>query len=207
METTQIDKKERIAQAALEVFKKYGYHKTSIADIAKEAGLGKGTIYYYFDSKEDIYVEILGNQAETTFRRLEEQLRQEKDVREKLRLLFIKPVKLLSESAPLLMDVFSGECDIFQQKIMAFKQRYHDRLLLTFQQLIESGQSQGVIRAELDAALVTEVLHRWLHFWMHDSGCKRTDFDLSPESIARFVTDYELIVDLLLHGMLIGEVR
>ena len=38
-------KAEAIRQAALEVFRKTGYHRTRMADIAEAAGIGKGTLY------------------------------------------------------------------------------------------------------------------------------------------------------------------
>ncbi len=44
--------RERIIQAALKLFAHKGFYSTSIADIAKEAGVAKGLIYNYFESKE-----------------------------------------------------------------------------------------------------------------------------------------------------------
>ncbi len=46
--------KESIIKAAKELFRKYGYHKTSVNEIAKKARIAKATIYKYFDSKEQI---------------------------------------------------------------------------------------------------------------------------------------------------------
>jgi AcrR family transcriptional regulator len=48
------DKKKEIAVKALDVFAKYGFHQTSIRDLANTLNLSKGTLYDYFDSKEDI---------------------------------------------------------------------------------------------------------------------------------------------------------
>ena len=52
-----VDKKkkaEAISDAALKVFRKHGYYKTRMADIAQMAGMGKGTLYEYFKDKGDI---------------------------------------------------------------------------------------------------------------------------------------------------------
>lgn len=46
----------RIVAAATELFAHYGYRKTSIDDIARRAGIGKGTLYLYFESKIDLMV-------------------------------------------------------------------------------------------------------------------------------------------------------
>ena len=47
-------KAEAIRRAALEVFRKAGYHRTRMADIADAAGIGKGTLYEYFENKAHI---------------------------------------------------------------------------------------------------------------------------------------------------------
>lgn len=44
---------------ALELFAKSGYHKTSISNIAIDAGISKGLLYNYFSSKEELVVELM----------------------------------------------------------------------------------------------------------------------------------------------------
>src|SRR5918993_3375802 len=57
-----------ILQAARCVFARQGYADTVVEDIAGQAGIGKGTLYLYFRSKEDIFLAALSQDA----RRLEE---------------------------------------------------------------------------------------------------------------------------------------
>lgn len=54
-----LDKRDCILKAARCVFAKQGYADTVVADIAERAGIAKGTVYLYFDSKEKIYLEAL----------------------------------------------------------------------------------------------------------------------------------------------------
>ncbi len=54
----QIDKKKRIIEAAARVFAQKGYAGAAVADIAVKAEIGKGTIYAYFDSKEDLFFAV-----------------------------------------------------------------------------------------------------------------------------------------------------
>jgi AcrR family transcriptional regulator len=51
--------REVVKKAARELFRKYGYHKTSVNEIAKKAKIAKATIYKYFDSKEVLLHSIL----------------------------------------------------------------------------------------------------------------------------------------------------
>ena len=52
-------KKERIIQAAIEVFARDGLAKGTIASIAKKADVGKGTVYEYFDNKNTLFEHII----------------------------------------------------------------------------------------------------------------------------------------------------
>ncbi|MDH5681734.1 MAG: TetR/AcrR family transcriptional regulator [Spirochaetota bacterium] len=48
----------RIISAAKKRFEHYGYHKTTVEEIADDAGIGKGTVYLHFRSKQDIFIEL-----------------------------------------------------------------------------------------------------------------------------------------------------
>lgn len=52
-------RKKQIIESAIEVFSKNGFYKGTVSQIADNAGLGKGTIYDYFSSKEEIFDEML----------------------------------------------------------------------------------------------------------------------------------------------------
>ena len=52
-------RKKRIIQGALKVFNEHGIEKTTMDEIAHESGFGKATLYYYFSSKDEVFVEIM----------------------------------------------------------------------------------------------------------------------------------------------------
>jgi len=59
-----VDKEEMrksILAAAMNVYVAKGFHAANISDVAKEAGLGKGTIYLYFESKEALAISLIKN--------------------------------------------------------------------------------------------------------------------------------------------------
>ena len=51
----KLQRRDEIITAAKEVFARKGFHATTIADIAKQAGLAYGSIYWYFDSKDELF--------------------------------------------------------------------------------------------------------------------------------------------------------
>lgn len=62
MESTEprkLSKKEAILKAAIDVFSRKGYHNARMEEIAMAAGAGKGTIYEYFESKLQLFQEMM----------------------------------------------------------------------------------------------------------------------------------------------------
>jgi len=60
-------RKAQIMTAALELFARHGFHSTSIAKIAIEAGISKGLLYNYFESKEALIRELIIHGFEELF--------------------------------------------------------------------------------------------------------------------------------------------
>jgi AcrR family transcriptional regulator len=60
------DKRTRIIEAAARVFAQKGFASTTIAEIATQAEIGKGTVYEYFKSKEDLFFAVFERYIEET---------------------------------------------------------------------------------------------------------------------------------------------
>lgn len=58
------DRKKKLIDAAFHVFAEETYHTASVSKIAKEAGVSKGLLYNYFDTKEDLLRAIMSNLME-----------------------------------------------------------------------------------------------------------------------------------------------
>ena len=58
-EREKISRQRDILTAARELFLRRGYHETTLEEIARQADFGKGTIYNYFDSKEELFRSII----------------------------------------------------------------------------------------------------------------------------------------------------
>lgn len=62
--------REQLLDTAREHFARYGLAKTTIADLTDPVGIANSTFYSFFDSKEDLYVQVLESQAEAIAARL-----------------------------------------------------------------------------------------------------------------------------------------
>ncbi|MFO8055302.1 MAG: TetR/AcrR family transcriptional regulator [Bacteroidales bacterium] len=61
------NRKAEILDMALHLFATEGYHSTSIAKIAKKAGISKGLVYNYFNSKEDLLAKVVKNASKNVY--------------------------------------------------------------------------------------------------------------------------------------------
>jgi AcrR family transcriptional regulator len=66
------DRREQLIEFARKRFAEQGYHPTSVSEIVSGLGVGKGVFYWYFDSKEELFLEILRD-AQTDLRRRQQQ--------------------------------------------------------------------------------------------------------------------------------------
>lgn len=77
-------KKELILEAAKSVFGKLGYSKATLDDIAHTIGLKKPTLYYYYKSKEMLFIEAFSQEWKDSLYRIKKIAEQEADPRERL---------------------------------------------------------------------------------------------------------------------------
>lgn len=66
-EIIRSEKQQHIMEVSLRLFGNQGFHSTSISNIAKEAGISKGLLYNYFESKEALLLQILQQGLDSLF--------------------------------------------------------------------------------------------------------------------------------------------
>lgn len=78
-------KRAQILDGAGRVISRMGYDAASVNDIAREAGVSKGTIYVYFSGKEDLFEELMEETRERLFKELEAELDRPGDLADRLK--------------------------------------------------------------------------------------------------------------------------
>lgn len=79
-----MNKKERIVQAGIKMFRKHGIEKTTVSSIVKEAGIAQGTFYLYFPSKLSLMPAIAEVMVEKMMAIVEETVDKEATINDKL---------------------------------------------------------------------------------------------------------------------------
>ena len=90
-QVVKINKKEKnnkyhlILEAAVKVFARQGFYQSTVAQIAKEAGVADGTIYLYFKNKDDILVQFFSYKTRQVFDRFRAEVSKAGNSLDKLR--------------------------------------------------------------------------------------------------------------------------
>jgi AcrR family transcriptional regulator len=64
------DPRPALLDAAERLLTRFGYRRMTVEDLAREAGIGKGTVYLHFDSKEEVALAVVNRWSERVFERL-----------------------------------------------------------------------------------------------------------------------------------------
>jgi AcrR family transcriptional regulator len=91
--------KEIILETARNIFKRFGFAKTSIGDIAIAARKGRRTIYTYFESKEDIYKAVIEKEVDILRAKLIEAISHKSNVKKKLKAYMTTRMMTINELA------------------------------------------------------------------------------------------------------------
>ena len=106
---------ERILDAAATLVQRWGYNKTTIDDIAKQAGVAKGTIYLHWKTRESLFIALLTREYLIT---VEEFMQSLLDNPENVTLHELtKRALLLSMSRPLIKAMLLGDTDMLGELV------------------------------------------------------------------------------------------
>ena len=148
------NKRELILAAAQEIFFAKGYYNTTSEEIAKRAGVGKGTLYQYFDSKMDIFMEMHRLYIKTYTEKMSELIQDDASFEDNLRRMVHFHIENMQELARYAIRITSEtppEIDNAKGKevLMDLKNSIH----LVMDRLIQNGQQRGEIRM-MDSRLI-----------------------------------------------------
>jgi AcrR family transcriptional regulator len=157
------EKKGRIVAAAAHVFAQRGYSGTSVAEIALQAGIGKGTIYEYFHSKEDLFFAVFEWYRDITTTGLKVNISAlGGSAAQRLVALNDAIVNLwdeIKDISALTMEFWAASsASVMRRRFQdAFKSLYQD-LREIVSSLIQSGIDHGEFRQDVNAGAVASAL-------------------------------------------------
>jgi TetR/AcrR family transcriptional regulator, fatty acid metabolism regulator protein len=181
-----------ILRAAIRTFARHGFFNSQVADIARAAGVAAGTVYLYFENKDDLLVSIFD-------RTMDEAIEEGRQTLESV----TDPITRLDEIARLHLARVGRDrdlaivCQVELRQSVKFMERFSSTRLREYlgiiRDAIAAGQQRGVFRDGLKPTIGAK-----LFFGMLDEMA--TNWVLSPR---RYPLEAEsaLVVDLFVNGL------
>lgn len=134
-----------ILHAAQDVFKKYGYKKAGMDDIALAANKGKSSIYYYYESKEEIFKAVIRHEARQLQLKINENVARQKTPVDRVKTYVLYRMTELENYKNLQQLLKTGQLD-YLPFVAIFKERYQQQEIRTFQLILEDGVRQNIFK-------------------------------------------------------------
>lgn len=141
------DTREEILEAALNVFSINNYHATSMSMIAEEAGVSKGTLYWHFDSKEDLFRELVLIGLDYFKENYEEIQNSSLNAVDKLYKIIDFSIKMLAENIKM-ANIIQNNIQLISSEFQEKMIERHKSAVNEIKLVIEQGIEEGSIRAD-----------------------------------------------------------
>lgn len=186
------EKYELILEAAIRVFARQGYYNSTISQVAREAGVGDGTIYLYFKNKDDILDNFFSYKTTQIFSQFKDEVDRCDNALDKLERLVACHLQEFEQNRDLAV-VYEVETrmrrHLSDEKIKEMSRMYFDLVA----QIVDQGQTEGTIRHNIPIHLVKQYLigavDEVITTWLYSSR------------EYRLVSMAEPLVDLFINGI------
>lgn len=163
------DKRERILRAAVEVFARRGFFSAKVSEVAKAAGVADGTIYLYFQGKDDLLIQVFRDGMRRFLDALNAELAPIEDPRTRLERIIRFHLESIGQDRELAIVV-----QVELRHSLKFMSLFsHEELadyLNLLRVVVEEGQQRGVFRKtvhpQMAAKAIFGVLDEMVTSWV-----------------------------------------
>jgi len=160
--------KKAILTAAIELFSIHGFEKTSISQLAKVAGIGKGTVYSYFKTKQDLLLAFCEDEIEYIHEQLNNRTNPNAPIIDQLITIFLAEFEYVTRN-PEFGRLYMQEIVFPRQALANNHQKGENKFFEMIFPILRKGQDRGEIRQEFELlhvcghcfALYLLLLHAW----------------------------------------------
>ena len=188
MKNKNRDKHKRIINAATKIFAQKGFFQAKVADIAKEAQVADGTIYLYFENKDDILISLFEEQMNRVLEDMKTQVLKEEDAVKKIEKFAFNHLKLveLNKNVAEIIQVELRQSSKFMKEYK--NEKFHEYLNL-IGDIIKEGQGEGLFKADIIPGIAKRAffgaLDEMSRFWVLSSR-KKYDIETAAKQISGY---------------------
>ena len=157
------EQKAAIVLEATRLFSRFGLEKTTMEDIAKAARKGKSTLYYYFNSKEDVFAAVIRKEIAGLKTAIINAVENERDPYEKFRVFVGARLDYLNEKADQYISIKDEHLKHYGF-IRDLTSDYSHWEISTIKKLVEYGRDKGLFLVT-DAGSVSRAIFLPLRAW------------------------------------------
>jgi AcrR family transcriptional regulator len=187
------ERPKQIIDAALEVFAERGLSAARLDDIAKIAGLSKGTIYLYFPNKEELFREVVRTTVIEYIARAELIFETERDALSALRVWMEEYWKRLrSPVFPAMHRIFTSELQSFPDLAAFYATEVVERSQRLVCGMVQRAIDDGVFRRTdpLVASRMLSALFVSHAMWYHRRNCFKSISDIPGDELLAQIRDF-----------------
>ena len=163
------NKKDMIFRAAHELFAQKGYKETNIPEITNLAGVGVGTFYNYYASKDEIFFEVFAHENEKTKKEMMSSIDPGEDLHVTLTRMLVRSRDAISSNLILRewynKDLYSRMEKWFQEE--KSNERMNEIIQTYLSEFILKWQQEGKIRSDLDIGMILALFNSTIYVDMH----------------------------------------
>jgi len=200
---TKEEKKLEILRAAGRVFFRHGFERSKMDDVAKEAGIGKGTVYEYFTSKEQLFEETVAYNYRILLEGLKKAIVPGENIREKLTAFARFVVEMFREYSRIFG--LTANSSILARELGAIMIEFNLRVQDILSGEIKEAVSRGEVRADLDPELISSIVMGSVHQYCSRQVriCKKTAYEKHNGPIIddNGIIDYDQMIDAIMRGV------
>lgn len=185
-------------EAAINLFGERGYESTSVSSLAKTAGIGKGTIYSYFASKNEILLAFCEEELAFIHQEIRKRLDPDAPLAEKMLLVLMSEFRFVTKNKDfgrtLLREMtFPKEITIEKSRLI------EERFLNLFVKIFQEGQERGQLRRDVELiitgghfyGLYLMALSAWYSSRLHTEEDVRESLELMIDQALTGLTPQE----------------
>lgn len=150
--------KEAILDATDRLLARFGYRKMTVEDIAAEAGIGKGTIYLHFTSKEEVVLSHIDRIVERLNDQLTEIARSETSAAERLQSMLLTRVLFRFDSVQHYTQSLNDLLAVLRPRVLARRAQYFESEAQIFAEVLIAGRDSGELSFDNEHAIAHALL-------------------------------------------------
>ncbi|MBW1704086.1 MAG: TetR/AcrR family transcriptional regulator [Deltaproteobacteria bacterium] len=181
----------KIIEAATKVFAKKGFYKAKISEIAREAEVADGTIYIYFENKDDILICLFEEQMKAVLDNMVIRISEEDDPVKKLEKFALAHLQLVEQNKNM-AEIIQVEVRQSSKFMKEYRNEPFVQYLELIADIIRQGQKEGLFRKEIIPGVAKRAffgaLDEMSRFWVLSSR-RQYDIKTAAQQISGYFLD------------------